>query len=121
MPRQPLDAPENLAKQRPCQVAFRELQREVPGVPDQPPAGLEQPLLEARQRSDPFKKLARMLRTHLDGVLVWTKLRVSNGALEGMNNKVKVIWTCPDFVDTMATVTCRSLFHALPLEGRLRY
>jgi transposase len=26
-----------------------------------------------------------------DGVLVWTKLRVSNGALEGMNNKVKVI------------------------------
>lgn len=26
-----------------------------------------------------------------DGVLVWTKLRLSNGALEGMNNKVKVI------------------------------
>jgi transposase len=24
-------------------------------------------------------------------ILVWTKLRVSNGALEGMNNKVKVI------------------------------
>jgi transposase len=32
-----------------------------------------------------------MLRGHLDGVLVWTKLRLSNGALEGMNNKVKVI------------------------------
>jgi transposase len=32
-----------------------------------------------------------MLRAHLDGVLVWTKLRVSNGALEGINNKVKVI------------------------------
>ena len=39
----------------------------------------------------PFKKLARILRTHLDGILVWVKLRVSNGALEGLNNKVKVI------------------------------
>jgi transposase len=45
----------------------------------------------SHSRLEPFKKLARMLRTHLDGVLVWTKLRVSNGALEGMNNKIKVI------------------------------
>jgi hypothetical protein len=28
---------------------------------------------------------------HLDGILAWTKLRVTNGALEGMNNKVKAI------------------------------
>jgi Transposase len=45
----------------------------------------------SHSRLGPFKKLARMLRTHLDGLLVWTRLRVSNGALEGMNNKVKVI------------------------------
>ena len=45
----------------------------------------------SHSRLEPFKKLARMLRAHLDGVLVWTKLRVSHGALEGMNNKVKVI------------------------------
>ena len=45
----------------------------------------------SHSRLEPFKKLERMLRTHLDGILVWTKLRVSNGALEGMNNKVKVI------------------------------
>jgi transposase len=32
-----------------------------------------------------------MRRAHLDGVLVWMELRVSNGALEGMNKKVKVI------------------------------
>lgn len=38
-----------------------------------------------------FQKLARMLRTHLDGVLAWTRLRVTNGALEGMNNKIKAI------------------------------
>lgn len=45
----------------------------------------------SHSRLEPFKKLARMLRAHRDGVLVWTRLRVSNGALEGMNNKVKVI------------------------------
>jgi transposase len=45
----------------------------------------------SHSRLTPFQKLARMLHAHLDGVLVWTKLRVSNGALEGMNNKVKVI------------------------------
>ena len=27
-----------------------------------------------------------MIRAHLPGVLAWTRLRVSNGALEGMNN-----------------------------------
>jgi transposase len=45
----------------------------------------------SHSRLEPFQKFARLLRAHLDGVLVWTKLRVSNGALEGMNNKVKVI------------------------------
>ena len=45
----------------------------------------------SHSRLEPFKKLARTLRTHLDGVLAWTRIRVTNGALEGMNNKVKVI------------------------------
>jgi transposase len=31
------------------------------------------------------------LRSHLDGILSWTKQRVSNGAVEGMNNKIKSI------------------------------
>jgi len=37
----------------------------------------------AHSRLAPFKKFARMLRTHLDGVLAWTRIRVTNGALEG--------------------------------------
>ncbi len=45
----------------------------------------------SHSRLPPFQRFARMVRAHLDGILVWTKLRVSNGALEGMNNKVKVI------------------------------
>ena len=33
----------------------------------------------------------RLLRGRLDGVLSWTRHRVSNGAVEGMNNKIKSI------------------------------
>ncbi len=44
-----------------------------------------------RSRLEPFKKLVKMLRSHLDGVLAWTRLRLSNGAVEGMNNKIKLV------------------------------
>lgn len=42
-------------------------------------------------RLEPFVKFGRMIRNHLDGILLWTKLPVANGALEGMNNKVKIV------------------------------
>jgi transposase len=45
----------------------------------------------AHSRLAPMKDLAKTIRTHRDGILAWTTLRVTNGALEGMNNKVKVI------------------------------
>lgn len=45
----------------------------------------------SHSRLEPFVRFARMIREHLDGILAWTRLRVANGALEGMNNKVKVI------------------------------
>jgi transposase len=44
-----------------------------------------------RSRLEPFQAFVRMLRAHLPGVLAWTRLRVSNGALEGMNNKIKLV------------------------------
>lgn len=44
-----------------------------------------------RSKLEPFKKFAQMLRSHLDGILPWTKIRLSNGAVEGMNNKIKSI------------------------------
>jgi len=44
-----------------------------------------------RSKLEPFKKFAQMLRSHLDGILPWTKIRISNGAVEGMNNKIKSI------------------------------
>jgi hypothetical protein len=42
VPRAPFDALENLSKEAPRQVAFGELQDEVPGMADQAPTGLEQ-------------------------------------------------------------------------------
>jgi len=48
-PRESLDAPEDLPKQAPRQVALGKLQDEVPSIPDEAPACLEESLLEARQ------------------------------------------------------------------------
>jgi transposase len=44
-----------------------------------------------RSRLELLKKFVRMLRSHLETILSWTKLRLSNGALERMNNKIKSI------------------------------
>jgi hypothetical protein len=49
VPGESLDSPENLPKEAPRQVALGQLEHEVPGMADQPPAGLEEPLLETRQ------------------------------------------------------------------------
>lgn len=45
----------------------------------------------SHSRLEPFTRFARMIREHIKGIQAWTRLRVSNGALEGMNNKVKII------------------------------
>src|SRR3989442_283324 len=49
MPCEPLDAPEDLPKERRCQVALGQLQDEVSSVPNEAAPGLEQALLQARQ------------------------------------------------------------------------
>lgn len=45
----------------------------------------------SHSRLAPFTKLAKLVRAHLHGILAWTRVRVTNGALEGMNNKVKLV------------------------------
>jgi transposase len=45
----------------------------------------------SHSRLEPIKAFARMIRKHLDGILAWTNLRITTGALEGMNNKVKLV------------------------------
>lgn len=44
-----------------------------------------------RSRLKPFVKLARTLRKHLEGVMAYIETGLSNGPLEGINNKARLI------------------------------
>jgi transposase len=46
-----------------------------------------------RSRLEPMKKVARMLRTHEDLILNWFRAKgeISSGAVEGLNNKIRVV------------------------------
>jgi transposase len=45
----------------------------------------------SRSRLDPFVKLARTVRRHRDGVLNAIRLGLSNGRLEGLNSRIRLI------------------------------
>jgi len=57
VPREARDAPEELPKEAPHQLAFGGLEDKVPRMPDEATAGLEEPLLEARQILDHLRFL----------------------------------------------------------------
>jgi transposase len=44
-----------------------------------------------RSRLRPFVRLARTLREHRDGILAAIRLGLSNGRLEGLNSKIRLI------------------------------
>src|SRR5436189_4235133 len=66
------DAPEDLLKEAPGQVTFGQLEDEVPSVPNEAPAGLEQPLLETRagpaldgdRQDEPAQQIADVVGDH---------------------------------------------------------
>src|SRR5262245_59569580 len=72
VPGEPLDAPENLPKKAARQVAFGKLQGEVPSMPDEASARLEQPLLETREgpaldgegQGEPSQQIAKVVGDH---------------------------------------------------------
>src|SRR5713226_9118590 len=72
VPRESLDAAENLPKEASRQVAFGELQGEVPGMSDEASARLEQPLLETREgqaldgdgQNQPAQQIAEVIGDH---------------------------------------------------------
>jgi len=45
----------------------------------------------ARSRLDPFKRLSKTIRKHLDGIVAYTELRLTNGLVEGINAKSRMI------------------------------
>ena len=74
-----------------------------------------------RSRLEPFKRFVRMLRSHLDGIRPWTRLRLSHGAVEGMNNKIKSI-SHRSFGFRSATHFIAAIYHCcarLPLPVEL--
>src|SRR5215813_3156654 len=44
-----------------------------------------------RSRLEPFKKLARTINDHFEGILAYIPLRLNNGRTEGMNGKIRTI------------------------------
>lgn len=46
-----------------------------------------------RSRLEPFKKLARTIRDHIDGILEYVRTGFSNGPSEGLNRKIRSITT----------------------------
>ena len=45
----------------------------------------------ARARLDPFKRVARTIRKHIDGIVAYVELRLTNGLVEGINAKSRMI------------------------------
>ncbi len=44
-----------------------------------------------RSRIEPIKRVAKMIRRHFDGVVAWVTWKLSNGRLEGMNYKIRLL------------------------------
>jgi transposase len=67
-----------------------------------------------RSRLDPLKKMARTLRSHRELLLNWFRARgqISAGAVEGLNNKVKLV-TRKSYGFRTADVAKLALFHNL--------
>ena len=61
-------------------------------MPEEAPALLEEWLSwAARSRLAPFVKLGRTIRKHASGILAYLDTRMTNGPVEGINNKLRVI------------------------------
>lgn len=67
-----------------------------------------------RSRLEPLKKVARMLRRHRELILNWFEAKgtMSSGAVEGLNNKVKVV-TRKSYGFRTLRVAKLALFHTL--------
>jgi transposase len=70
-----------------------------------------------RSRLEPMRKVARMLRAHQELILNWFRARgeVSSGAVEGLNNKIRVVTRRSYGFRTYETMEI-ALYHTL---GRL--
>lgn len=75
----------------------------------------------SRSRLKPFVKVARTIRRHLAGILAYIKDRLTNGLVEGINNRIRVIarraygFHSPNSITTMLYLCCSGIELAPPL------
>ena len=60
----------------------------------------------------PLRKFARTMLRHMDDILNYFRARITNGAVEGMNNKAKVVMRRAYGLRTAASCAT-SLYHCL--------
>jgi transposase len=74
----------------------------------------------SRSRLKPFTRLARTLRGHRDGILAAIRLGLSNGRLEGLNSKIRLIshrsygFHSADALIALAYLCCTGIDITLP-------
>jgi len=69
-----------------------------------------------RSRLEPMKKVARMLKSHLDGLLSYFRHRVTNAIAEGFNSRIQSIKSAARGFRTFANYRARILFYCGKLE-----
>lgn len=80
----------------------------------------------SRSRLKPFLRVAKTIRKHLDGILAYAKERLTNGLVEGLNNKLRVIarraygFHSAEALIAMLHLCCGSVQLAPPLPGPLQ-
>ena len=108
-----------------------ELKEHLATILEQAPAAEAPALLDewvgwaARSRLRPFIRVARTIRKHAAGILGYLDTRLTNGPVEGINNKLRVIARCaygfhtPGTLISMLSLCCGGIELTPPLPTRV--
>ncbi|MCD0462457.1 transposase, partial [Roseiconus lacunae] len=69
-----------------------------------------------RSRLEPIKKVARMLKKHIDGMLSYFRHRITNAITEGFNSRIQSIKSAARGFRNFANYRLRVLFYCGKLE-----
>ena len=69
-----------------------------------------------RSRLDPIKKVAKMLKGHLDGLLSYFRHRVTNATAEGFNSRIQSIKSAARGFRNFQNYRLRILFYCRKLD-----
>ena len=69
-----------------------------------------------RSKLEPVKKVVKMLRRHLDGLLNYTRYHITNATAEGFNSVIQLIKTKARGFRSFESYRARILFHCGKLD-----